>query len=250
MGALLQGKGVTKFFGGLPALSRVDFAIHPGEIVGLIGPNGAGKTTLINVITGLLRPSAGEISFKGERIDHLPPYRISRKGIVRTFQVIKPFSRMTVRENVLVGALFGRGGRGFQEAERVAGSVLSLVGLQGKEAVQASVLPLADRKRLELAKALAMVPELLILDEVMAGLNPREVGEFMALIRRINREGVTVLVVEHVMKAIMGISHRVLVLHHGEKVAEGAPEEVVRDPRVIQAYLGARYAGRQDAEGP
>jgi branched-chain amino acid transport system ATP-binding protein len=245
--ALLEGDGVTKSFGGLAALREVAFQVFPGEIVGLIGPNGAGKTTLVNCITGLLKPDRGDLRFRGESLLRLSPHRIGRLGIARTFQVVRPFQRLSVAENVLVGALFGRRGpRGSVAAARArARDALRLVGLEHLSAARVLHLTMVDRKRVELAKALAMEPELLLLDEVMAGLNPAEVGVAMELVREINRRGVAILVIEHVMKAIMGLSGRIVVLHHGEKIADGSPQQVASDPAVVRAYLGARYGAAQ-----
>ncbi len=243
-GIILEGRKVSKFFGGLAALRDVDFQIREGEILGLIGPNGAGKTTLINVITGTEQLTNGDIFFKGRSIKGLKPYDIGRLGIARTFQVVKPFKNMTVFENVLIGALFGKGGlnASFSSARKKALDIISELGLYEKRNMLSLHLTIPDQKRLELAKALAMVPEILLLDEVMAGLNPKEIEEAMELILRINARGVTILVIEHVMKAIMGISKRIIVLHHGEKIADGPPEEIVSNEKVIEAYLGERFA--------
>ena len=246
MAALLEVAGATKFFGGLPAVYDVSFSIEPGELVGLIGPNGAGKTTLISLISRTERLSSGDIRFKGRSIAAATPHQIGRLGIARTFQVVRPFRSMTVLENVAVGAFFGSDGlrRGRGQALDKARQVLERVGLARKIDVLADALTVPDRKRLEVAKALAMDPELLLLDEVMAGLNLAEIDEAMALIQDVNRQGVTVLAIEHVMKAIMGISQRLIVMDHGQQIAAGTPAEVAANPTVIGAYLGKRYAAR------
>jgi branched-chain amino acid transport system ATP-binding protein len=246
METILEGIGVSKHFGGLAALFNVSFEIKKGEIFGLIGPNGAGKTTLVHVVTGIHRLSEGSIIFNGAEISRLKAYQICRMGIARTFQIVKSFSGMTVKENVLVSAFFGRAGmrRKKYEAEAKAEEALDLVSLSHKKDRFVDRITLADRKRLELARALAMDPEIVFLDEVMAGLNPKEIEEVMELIKGINGAGVTFLVIEHVMKAIMGISDRVMALHHGEMIAMGTPEEISGDERVIGAYLGERYAKR------
>jgi branched-chain amino acid transport system ATP-binding protein len=243
---LLRVEGVTKRFGGVVAVQDVTFDVFPGEIVGLIGPNGAGKTTLINLITGTEKPTRGAIQFRGAPIHRLKPYRIGRLGVARTFQVVRPFANLTVLQNVAVGAMFGAAGarRTARAALRRADEVLAFVHLQARRDDPAESLPIGGRKRLELAKALAMDPQLLLLDEVMAGLRGAEIDEAMDLIRAINAQGITVLVIEHVMRVITGICRRVVVLDYGEQIAEGTPAEVTRSPAVIQAYLGRRYAER------
>jgi len=237
-------------FGGLDALAGVSFAVEPGAVVGLIGPNGSGKTTLMNVISGVLQPTGGTVTFKGTRIADVPTHAVCRLGIARTFQVVKPFANLTVRENVAVGAMFGRAGR--QRSTRAsferAQELLESVGLERVATRPASDLTIPDRKRLEVAKALALDPEVLLLDEVMAGLNATEVEAALELLREINRRGVTLIVVEHLMRAIMSISTHVVVLAEGRKIAAGSPAEVVRSPAVIEAYLGTRFAKRTAGE--
>ncbi len=240
---LLEMERVTKYFGGLAALHDVDLRVASGEIIGLIGPNGSGKTTLFNLITGVYPISRGTIRFKGQEILGLKPFQVCQKGIGRTFQVTKPFARMTVLENTMVGAIYGKGGlqEELSHARKAAEAILDRVGLGSKKGARVSDLTLEDKKRLELSKALATRPELLLLDEVMAGLNPTEIKEIMELVRRIRQDGVTIIVVEHVMHAVMNLADRVCVLHHGEKIAEGAPQEVSKNKRVIESYLGEDF---------
>jgi branched-chain amino acid transport system ATP-binding protein len=236
---LLEGKGVTRYFGGLAAVQNVDFHVDQGEIVGLIGPNGAGKTTLFNLISGALVPQSGEIRFKGEKITGLKPHVICKKGIARTFQLVRIFPNMSVLENVLMGVLFGKSdGHGMGPALEEAEKWLDFVGLSAVKGLPARSLTLANQKRLEVARALATGPELLLLDELMAGLNPTEVAQAMELVSRIWEQGITVFMVEHVMKAIMGVCNRIMVLHHGEKIAEGTPQEIATSRTVIEVYLG------------
>lgn len=240
---LLTADGVTKLFGRLTAVNRVDIAIEQGDIVGLIGPNGAGKSTLVNLITGMETPTAGRITFTGEDITGRRPAAIARLGIARTFQIAQPFRNMTVRQNVAVPALF-RAARpsGVADALRRADEVLDVVGLAAKGSLPARALTTPDLRRLELAKAIALRPRLMLLDEVMAGLTPAETDAEMGLLRRINAEGITLLVIEHVLRVVMGLCRRVVVLHHGTKIAEGTPQQVTSDPAVVSAYLGARHA--------
>jgi branched-chain amino acid transport system ATP-binding protein len=249
--SLLEVRQLTKRFGGLAAVAGVDLTIRKGEILGVIGPNGAGKTTFVNCITGLDKPTSGTILFRGSDITKTPSYAIGRLGIARTFQVVKPLKQLSVRDNVAIGAMFGARGkeRTAAQARERAEEVLTRVGLVHRIAHTAADLTIQDLKRLELAKALAMDPELLLLDEVMAGLTPTEIESAMELLRQINRDGVTLFVIEHVMKAIMGISDRLVVLHYGKKIAEGKPQEIVESPEVIEAYLGERFARRAKAAG-
>ena len=237
---LLTVTDLTKDFGGLRAVSRLSFDAEPGEILGLIGPNGAGKTTVFNLVTGFLRPSAGRILLEGRSVVGLRPHAVTRRGLARTFQVVKPFPRLSVRENVTLAAFSHEAAR--RRAEALAAHVLERVGLHDKLDSLAADLTLGEQKRLEIARALATAPRLLLLDEPMGGLNPREVNAACALVEQIRADGVSVILVEHVMKAIMRISNRIVVIHHGEKIADGSPERVVNDPGVIAAYLGTRVA--------
>ena len=241
---LLEGRGVTKRFGGLTAVSEVDFELHRGEILGLIGPNGAGKTTLLDCLTGVEPPNEGTITFAGQSLIGLKPHQVVKRGIARTFQVVQPFPTLTVTDNVAMGALFGsaRAHKDVRQAREVAAEKLAFVGLAEKADQPAAQLTLGERKRLELAKSLATEPELLLLDEVNAGLNTAEIETAIDLIRKIRDDGVTLIVIEHVMKVIMDLSDRVIVLHHGEKIAQGSPDDVTRDEGVIRAYLGDKYA--------
>jgi len=236
---ILEGEGVTKYFGGLAAVSDIDFNVEQGEIVGLIGPNGAGKTTLFNLISGALVPKSGIIRFKGENIAGLKPHQICRMGVARTFQSVNVFANMPVLKNVLLGALFGTPkGTSSVNAAREATESLEFVGLSAVKAIPAKDLTLANQKRLEVARALATKPELLLIDELMAGLNPTEVAQAMELVARIRDKGITVFMIEHVMKAIMSVCDRIMVLHHGEKIAEGTPQEIAANKTVIEVYLG------------
>jgi len=238
--ALLEARGVTKKFGGLAAVSDVTFDLQDGEILGVIGPNGSGKTTLVNVVTGALPFTAGDVRLRGDSLRRLPPHAIGRLGVSRTFQIVKPFRNLTVVENVMVGALFGaRGGaRALSEARRRAEEVLEFVALSHRALAPAEGLNVPERKRMELARALAMRPTVLFLDEVMAGLNPSEIDAAVSLVRKIRDRGTTLVVIEHVMKAIRDLSDRVLVLNFGKRIAEGTPEEISTNEMVLEAYLG------------
>jgi branched-chain amino acid transport system ATP-binding protein len=236
---ILEAEGVTKHFGGLAAVSQVDFGVDQGEVVGLIGPNGAGKTTLFNLISGALAPREGAIRFNGQNITGLKPHKICKMGLARTFQSVKIFANMPVLDNVLLGSMFGTSdGMSSTDAVTEATGLLEFVGLSPVGATFAKDLTLVNQKRLEVARALATKPELLLLDELMAGLNPTEVAEAMELITRIRDKGITILMIEHVMKAIMGICDRIMVLHHGKKIAEGTPQEIATSKTVVEVYLG------------
>jgi branched-chain amino acid transport system ATP-binding protein len=235
--ALLEVRGISKSFRGLRALQEVSFDVAEGAIAAMIGPNGAGKTTCFNVIAGVFAPDAGEVALGGRRLTGLRPDQICSAGIGRTFQVVKPFPQMTVLDNVVVGAL--NAAPSVADAQREARRMLELLHLDGKRTTLAASLTLPERKRLEVARAMATRPRLLLLDEVMAGLRPTEVDEMVGVFRRINREtGLTILLIEHVMRAVMALAGRVVVLHHGERICEGAPGQVVRDPAVLECYLG------------
>jgi branched-chain amino acid transport system ATP-binding protein len=244
---LLEVRNLSKHFGGLQATNNVSFDLEEGEIVGLIGPNGAGKTTLVNLITGVLHASGGSIAFRGRDVTHQRPHEAARSGLARTFQIVQPFPEMTVLENVKAGALFAGGAASPEQAEHDAMEHLEFVGLAAQAHRPATALTLPSRKRLELAKSLAMKPKLLLLDEVNAGLNTSEIDQALQLMRSIAARGITILLIEHLMKVVTSLSQRVLVLHHGELISQGAPQDVLNDPRVVEAYLGNKFAARQNA---
>jgi len=242
MTPLLSIDAISKHFRGLLAVDRVSFDVAPGEILAVIGPNGAGKTTLFNMIAGMLAPDDGTIRFDGERIDGLAPDAVCRRGVGRTFQIVRPFPALSVEDNVVVGALLRR--HDVPSARRHAVAVLERLDLLDKRAQPAASLTLPDRKRLEVARALATEPKLLLLDEVMAGLRPTETDRMVAILSALNREsGLTIVLIEHVMRAVMALARRIVVLHHGAAIAQGPPETIVRDPAVIHSYLGAEAIG-------
>ncbi len=235
---ILQVLGVSKRFGGLQALTQVTFDLPEGQILGLIGPNGAGKTTLFNVINGVYKPDEGRIIFRGKDVTGAKTYQMAKMGLARTHQVVKPLNELTVRENVTVGACFGQHNYSLSKATRIADEVLEFVGLAERADQLAGSLNVAQKKRLELARALASQPHLLLLDEVLAGLNPTEIAAMLDTVHAIREQGITIIMIEHVMHAVMNVSERIIVLDFGRQIAEGTPEEIANDPRVIEAYLG------------
>jgi branched-chain amino acid transport system ATP-binding protein len=246
---ILTIENVSKRFGGLLALDKVNLTVKQGEIFGIIGPNGAGKTTLFNVINGVYPPTQGHIKFRGEDVTGLPPYEMSKRGLARTYQVVRPLSELTVRENVTVGACFGRENLPLEKAEKVADEVMDFVGLTTRRDLLASKLNVAQKKRLEMARALAARPLLLLLDEVLAGLNPQEVADMLGVVRKIREQGVTIIMIEHLMHAVMNLSDRVFVLDYGAQIAEGTPKEISNHPKVIEAYLGDPKVAQRFLEG-
>jgi branched-chain amino acid transport system ATP-binding protein len=244
----LETRGLSRRFGGLEALSDVSLSVEPGTVLGIIGPNGAGKSTLINLVTGHVKPSSGSVCVDGRDVTGQRPWVIARAGVARTFQIVKPFRELTVRDNVAIGAMYGPDGAGsVKDAQRRADEVLERVGLAGRGDVPPRELGVADARRLELAKALALGPRLLLLDEVMAGLRGSEIEPALELIRSLRDEGMTIVAVEHIVKVILSVSDEVFVLHEGRELTRGKPAEVVKDERVIEAYLGQRYAKRMAA---
>ncbi|MBY6058779.1 ABC transporter ATP-binding protein [Leisingera daeponensis] len=241
---VVELNSVARSFGGIKAVRDVSLKLEEGEIVGMIGPNGAGKTTLVNCITGVHTPTSGQVIFQGKDVTKQKPFQAARSGLCRTFQIVQPFPEMTVLENVAAGALYGSRISSLSQAYDAAHEHLEFVGIDKFADMPASALTLANRKRLELAKSLAMKPRVLMLDEVNAGLNSAEINGALELIKKISQRGVSIIIIEHLMKVIMTLSQRIVVLHHGELIAQGDPRKVVDDPRVIEAYLGEKFAKR------
>jgi branched-chain amino acid transport system ATP-binding protein len=238
MTLLLQVQGVTKRFGGLQALTQVTFDLPKGQILGLIGPNGAGKTTLFNTINGVYHPEEGRILFQGKDVTNKMPYHLAKMGMARTHQIVRPLNELTLRENVMVGACFGHENQSLGKAARIADEVLEFVGISSRADQLAGSLNVAQKKRLEMARALASHPHLLLLDEVLAGLNPSEIDGMIQMVLDIRAQGITIIMIEHLMKAVMNVSDRILVLDYGEQIAEGSPNEIANHQKVIEAYLG------------
>ena len=238
MTILLQVQGVTKRFGGLQALSQVTFDLPKGQIMGLIGPNGAGKTTLFNAINGVYHPEEGRILFQGKDVTKHKPYQLAKMGMARTHQIVRPLNELTVRENVMVGACFGHESQNLGNAAKIADETLEFVGLAAKAEQLAGTLNVAQKKRLEMARALASHPVLLLLDEVLAGLNSSEVDGMIQTVLKIRDQGITIIMIEHLMKAVMNVSDHIFVLDYGQQIAEGSPGEIANNPKVIEAYLG------------
>jgi branched-chain amino acid transport system ATP-binding protein len=238
---LLECRGLTKRFGALNAIQRISLELNQGEILGLIGPNGSGKTTLFNVIAGVYSPEEGDVLFRGQRVTGRPPHEICRLGIAKTFQILQPFGEMTVLENLLVAGLYGKN-RSMASARRKAEEICEWIGLRDLRLEPAGTIPVSSRRRLELGRALTTGADVLLLDEVLSGLNPVEIEEALGLVLRIRAAGISLVLVEHVMRAIMKIADRLVVLNYGEKIAEGSPREIAANEEVITAYLGKRYA--------
>jgi branched-chain amino acid transport system ATP-binding protein len=248
--ALLEIDGLSKNFGGLRAVNGLSFAVREREILGLIGPNGAGKSTIFNLINGVFPPDQGRVTFTGTDLTGKPPYRVARHGLARTHQIVQPLADLTVLENCTVGACFGRENLPLHRARAVAREVAVFVGLEDRLAMPAAQLTIAGKKRLELARALAARPLLLLLDEVLAGLNPTEIERMLTVIRSIRERGVSILIIEHLMQAIMGLSDRIVVLNSGQKLAEGTPAEIANNAAVIEAYLGDPALAEKLHAGP